>query len=62
MFHDFWDEGKINPNKFMRERRERIGQNYYQTGPDSTQELEQEVEKVIRLGRFSEGGRRAMKI
>ncbi|MPC43638.1 hypothetical protein E2C01_037290 [Portunus trituberculatus] len=29
---------------------------------DSTQELGQEVEEVIRLARFSEGGRRPMKV
>ncbi|MPC90869.1 hypothetical protein E2C01_085873 [Portunus trituberculatus] len=29
---------------------------------DSTQELDQEVEEVIRLGRYSEGGRRPMKV
>ncbi|MPC37618.1 STE20-like serine/threonine-protein kinase [Portunus trituberculatus] len=29
---------------------------------DSTQELDQEVEEVIRLGRFSEGGRRLVKV
>ncbi|MPC77185.1 hypothetical protein E2C01_071632 [Portunus trituberculatus] len=29
---------------------------------DSTQELDQEMEEVIRLGRFSEGGKRPMKV
>ncbi|MPC67751.1 hypothetical protein E2C01_061934 [Portunus trituberculatus] len=29
---------------------------------DCTQELDQEVEEVIRLGRYSEGGRRPMKV
>ncbi|MPC69613.1 hypothetical protein E2C01_063843 [Portunus trituberculatus] len=29
---------------------------------DSTQELEQEVEDMIRLGRYSEGGRRPIKV
>ncbi|MPC38236.1 hypothetical protein E2C01_031742 [Portunus trituberculatus] len=29
---------------------------------DSTQELDQEVKEVIRLGRFSEGGKRPMKV
>ncbi|MPC27878.1 hypothetical protein E2C01_021067 [Portunus trituberculatus] len=29
---------------------------------DSTQELDQEVEEVIRLGRYSEGGRKLMKV
>ncbi|MPC28884.1 hypothetical protein E2C01_022097 [Portunus trituberculatus] len=29
---------------------------------DSTQEFDQEVEEIIRLGRYSEGGRKPMKV
>ncbi|MPC15001.1 hypothetical protein E2C01_007782 [Portunus trituberculatus] len=46
---------KKYPNKFMRERGERIGQNYYQTS----------TRQHIRTrpgGRYSEGCRRAMKV
>ncbi|MPC57588.1 hypothetical protein E2C01_051571 [Portunus trituberculatus] len=42
--------------------RKRIVQIVIKRVQDSTQEFDQEVEKVIRLGRYSEGGRRPMKV
>ncbi|MPC42099.1 hypothetical protein E2C01_035713 [Portunus trituberculatus] len=51
------------PNKFMKEREEReLAKTIIKQVQDSTQELEQEVEEVIRLGRYNEGGRRPMKV
>ncbi|MPC68169.1 hypothetical protein E2C01_062366 [Portunus trituberculatus] len=54
---------KKNPNKFTRECEEReLVKTVIKRVQDSTQELDQEVEEVIRLGRYSEGGRRPMKM
>ncbi|MPC93801.1 hypothetical protein E2C01_088943 [Portunus trituberculatus] len=54
---------KKNPNKFMRECEEReLAKTIIKQIQDSTQELDQEVEEVIRLGRFSEWGKRPMKV
>ncbi|MPC57240.1 hypothetical protein E2C01_051218 [Portunus trituberculatus] len=54
---------KKNPNKFMRERDEReLAKTIIKQVQDSTQELDQAVEEVIRLGRYSEGGRRPIKV
>ncbi|MPC26137.1 hypothetical protein E2C01_019269 [Portunus trituberculatus] len=55
-------EKKI-PNKFVRERKEKkITKTIVKQVQDSTQELDQEVEKVIKLERFSEGGKKPMKV
>ncbi|MPC85589.1 hypothetical protein E2C01_080370 [Portunus trituberculatus] len=52
-----------NPNKFIREREEReMAKTVIKRVQDSTQEFDLEVEKVIRLGRYSEGGKRPMKV
>ena len=54
---------KKNPNKFTRKREEReLGKTVIKQVQDSTQELDQEMEEVIRLGGYSEGGRRPMKV
>ncbi|MPC74698.1 hypothetical protein E2C01_069072 [Portunus trituberculatus] len=54
---------KKNPNKFTREREEReLAIIVIKRVQDSTQEFDQEVEEVIRMGRYSEGGRRPMKV
>ncbi|MPC94784.1 hypothetical protein E2C01_089969 [Portunus trituberculatus] len=54
---------KKNPNKFTREHEEReLAQTVIKQVQDSTQEFDQEVEEVIRLGRYSEGDRRPMKV
>ncbi|MPC40292.1 hypothetical protein E2C01_033848 [Portunus trituberculatus] len=54
---------KKNPNKFMRECEEReLAKTVIKQVQDSTQEFDQEVEEVIRLGRYSEEGSRPMKV
>ncbi|MPC59180.1 hypothetical protein E2C01_053196 [Portunus trituberculatus] len=54
---------KKNPNKFSRECEEReLAKAVIKHVQDNTQELDQEVEEVIRLGRYSEWGRRPMKV
>ncbi|MPC50803.1 hypothetical protein E2C01_044637 [Portunus trituberculatus] len=54
---------KKNPNKFTREHEEReMVKTVIKQVQDSTQEFDQEVEEVIRLERYSEGGRRPMKV
>ncbi|MPC55819.1 hypothetical protein E2C01_049764 [Portunus trituberculatus] len=62
MFLNFGDEEK-KASKFMRECEEReLTKTILKQVQDSTQELEQEVEEVIRLGRLSEGDKRPMKV
>ncbi|MPC95095.1 hypothetical protein E2C01_090291 [Portunus trituberculatus] len=52
---------KKNPNKFTRECEEReMAKTVIKRVQDSTQEFDQEVEEVIRLARYSEGGKRPM--
>ncbi|MPC08236.1 hypothetical protein E2C01_000814 [Portunus trituberculatus] len=51
---------KKNPNKFTRECE--LAKTVIKRVQDSTQELDQEMEEVIRLGRYSEGGKRPMKV
>ncbi|MPC10357.1 hypothetical protein E2C01_002991 [Portunus trituberculatus] len=47
----------------MREREEReLAKTIIKQDQDSTQELNQEVEEVIRSGRYSEGAKRSMKV
>ncbi|MPC16610.1 hypothetical protein E2C01_009439 [Portunus trituberculatus] len=55
---------KENPNKFMREceEKELAKTIIIKQVQDSMQELDQEVEEVIWLGRYSEWGRRPMKV
>ncbi|MPC67007.1 hypothetical protein E2C01_061167 [Portunus trituberculatus] len=54
---------KKNPNKFTREREEReLAKTVIKQVQNSTQEFDQEVEEVIRLGRYNEGNRRPMKV
>ncbi|MPC68202.1 hypothetical protein E2C01_062400 [Portunus trituberculatus] len=54
---------KKNPNKFTREREKReLAKTIIKQVQDSMQELDQEMEEVIRLRRYSEGGRRPMKV
>ncbi|MPC91107.1 hypothetical protein E2C01_086123 [Portunus trituberculatus] len=54
---------KKNPNKFTREREEReLVKTVIKQVQDSKQEFDQEMKEVIRLGRYSEGGRRPMKV
>ncbi|MPC70408.1 hypothetical protein E2C01_064657 [Portunus trituberculatus] len=54
---------KKNPNKFTREREEReLNKSVIKRVQESTQEFDQEVEEVIRLGRYSEAGMRPMKV
>ncbi|MPC14614.1 hypothetical protein E2C01_007381 [Portunus trituberculatus] len=54
---------KKNPNKFTRECEEReLAKTVIKQVQDNTQKLDQEVEEVIRLGRYNEGGRRPMKV
>ena len=54
---------KKYPNNFTREREEReLAKTVIKQVQDSTQELDQEVEEVIRLGSCSEVGRRPMKV
>ncbi|MPC35338.1 hypothetical protein E2C01_028760 [Portunus trituberculatus] len=54
---------KKNPNKFTRECEEReFAKTVIKQVQDSTQDLDQEVEEVIRLERYSEGVRRPMKV
>lgn len=54
---------KKNPNKFAREREEReVAKQVIKTVQDSTQNFDQEVEEVIRLGRFQEGRARPLKV
>ncbi|MPC78625.1 hypothetical protein E2C01_073117 [Portunus trituberculatus] len=54
---------KKNPSKFIRERKEKeLAKTVIKRVQDSTQEFDQKVEEVIRLGRYSKGGRRPMKV
>ncbi|MPC57720.1 hypothetical protein E2C01_051707 [Portunus trituberculatus] len=54
---------KNHPNKFMRECVVReLARTVIKRVQDSAQELHQEVEEVIRLGIYSEGGRKPMKV
>ncbi|MPC73981.1 hypothetical protein E2C01_068325 [Portunus trituberculatus] len=54
---------KKNPNKFTIEREEReMAKAVIKRVQESTQEFDQEVEEVIRLGRYSERGKRPMKV
>ena len=54
---------KRNPVKFVREREEKEVVNRIITMiQDDDQELEKEVEEVYRLGRYSEGSKRPVKI
>ncbi|MPC53081.1 hypothetical protein E2C01_046965 [Portunus trituberculatus] len=54
---------KKNSNKFMREGEERdLAKTVIKRVQDSTQELHQDMEEVIRLRRYSEGGRRPIKV
>ncbi|MPC87232.1 hypothetical protein E2C01_082089 [Portunus trituberculatus] len=54
---------KKNPNKFTREHEEReMAKMVIKMVQDSTQEFDQEVEEVVRLGRHTEGGKRPMKV
>ncbi|MPC17894.1 hypothetical protein E2C01_010763 [Portunus trituberculatus] len=47
----------------MREREEReLAKTIIKQAQDSTEELDQEVEEVIKLERYSEGGRRPVKV
>ncbi|MPD02482.1 hypothetical protein E2C01_098069 [Portunus trituberculatus] len=47
---------KKNPNKFTKEREEReMAKAVIKRVQDSTQEFDQKVEEVFRLGRYSEG-------
>ncbi|MPC77340.1 hypothetical protein E2C01_071792 [Portunus trituberculatus] len=54
---------KKNPNKFTREREEReMAKMVIKRVQDSTHEFNQEVNEVVRLGRYTEGGKRPMKV
>ncbi|MPC95367.1 hypothetical protein E2C01_090574 [Portunus trituberculatus] len=54
---------KKNPNKFTREREEReMAKMVTKRVQDSTQEFDQEVEEMVRLERYNEGGKRPMKV
>ncbi|MPC76808.1 hypothetical protein E2C01_071240 [Portunus trituberculatus] len=54
---------KKNPNKFTKEHQEReLAKIVIKQVQESTQELDQEVEEVIRLGIYSERGKRPMKV
>ncbi|MPC77261.1 hypothetical protein E2C01_071712 [Portunus trituberculatus] len=62
-FMIFGMKEKKNLNKFTREREEsELAKTVIKRVQDSAQELDQEVEQVTRLGRYSEGGRRPMKV
>ncbi|MPC25849.1 hypothetical protein E2C01_018972 [Portunus trituberculatus] len=62
-FMIFGMKEKKNPNKITREHEEReLAKAVIKQVQDSTQEFDQEVEEVIRLRRYSEGGRRPMKV
>ncbi|MPC60420.1 hypothetical protein E2C01_054464 [Portunus trituberculatus] len=55
---------RMKENKFQTSSQESKKRGNWQklsSNKSSTQELDQEVEEVIRLGRFSEGGKRPMK-
>ena len=54
---------KKNPVKFVREREEKeVAQKLIKAIQDEGQELEKEVEEVYRLGKYSEGSKRPLKI
>ena len=54
---------KKNPVKFVREREEKeVVQKLIKAIQDEGQELEKEVEEVYRLGKYSEGSKRPLKI
>ena len=54
---------KKNPIKFVREREEKeVVQKLIKTIQEEGQELEKEVEEVYRLGKYSEGSKRPLKI
>ncbi|MPC46792.1 hypothetical protein E2C01_040518 [Portunus trituberculatus] len=54
---------KKYPNKFVRECEEReFAKTIIKQVQDSTEELDQEVEEVIRLRRYSEVSKRPMKV
>ncbi|MPC60009.1 hypothetical protein E2C01_054044 [Portunus trituberculatus] len=54
---------KKNPNRLTREREEReMAKTVIKRVQESTQEFDQEVEEVVRLGRYTERGKRPMKV
>ena len=54
---------KKNTNKFMREREEReLAREIIRQVQDNTQDFDQEVEEVLRIGRYREGGKRPLKV
>ena len=54
---------KKNLNKYVREREEKeLVKNIIQTVQENNQELEKDVEETYRIGRYTEGGKRPLKV